>query len=226
VNQLRRPWLSTALRHTMTSAAVIVMVALTATGCAGSHRSPAGANPAQSRSTSPSAGVSATPVISTPASSTRSTSPRPASCRAAQLSASVGESGPAAGTEGIVILLRNTSSRPCWLSGILPLSGVRSTGSVTRLRFYGSTDPAVVSFPTGEGPGSLQPRRYGAFLVTECLTAGTKCATAPTQYVTLQIQLPGNLFISMPYPGVFKLGTPGTETAAELVPAPTGILGH
>src|SRR6478752_4327783 len=61
--------------------------------------------------------------------------PHPASCLGSQLTASLGEHGPASGTEGVVILLHNGSSTACRLSGVPTLQGVDRYGHATRLAF-------------------------------------------------------------------------------------------
>src|SRR5581483_11895419 len=96
--------------------------------CASPHRAVAHRSPAAGRS-APSG--SAVPAAS-----------RPPLCRAGQLVASLGEHGPAAGTEGLVILLHNASGTPCWLSGVPTLAGVDQAGHVRRLDFRPATDPA------------------------------------------------------------------------------------
>lgn len=200
-------------------AALVVMVILT--GCGSTSRRAASASD-ESRAATPASSAARS-------SDSRTTAPlkRPARCTARELSASVGEHGPANGTENIVILLHNTSATSCWLGGLLPLSATHTDGTVAPLRFLASTDPALAGSPaTATGPGPVEPGRYGAFLVTECLTGGHKCAARSTLYVTLRIQLAPGQLVTMPYPSVFRLGTPGDEGVAEPVPSATGILGR
>jgi hypothetical protein len=152
------------------------------------------------------------------------TAPQPASCLGSQLTASLGEHGPALGTEGVVILLHNGGSTACWLTGVPTLQGVDRRGRASRLAFRAATNPAQAIQPPGTGSALLKIHHYGAVLLTECLA--DECPKPATHYVTLRIGLPGNQSVSMRYPSVLRLGSPGTETQAQPVPAPTGILGH
>lgn len=146
-------------------------------------------------------------------------------CRASQLSAAVGESGPALGTENVVILLRNVSAEPCWLGGLFPLSAGVSGASPARLPFHASADPSIALTPAQvTGPGPVAPDHYGAFIVTECLAV--ECPQKQPVYRTLYIQVGIKQVVPMPYPAVLRMGPPGTEGLAEPVPSPTGILGH
>ena len=150
--------------------------------------------------------------------------PRPTSCLGSQLTASLGEHGPAAGTEVVVILLHNGGSTACRLTGVPTLHGVDRRGHATRLAFRAATSPAQAIQPPGTGSDLLGANHYGALLVTECLA--DECPEPVAHYVTLRIGLPDTQSVSMPYPSVLLLGSPGTETPAQPVPAPTGILGH
>ncbi len=202
----------------------VAVLALITTGCAASQPAPASSHASQALA--PSRSAKSVVAASSATGSSVAAATRAATCTAGQLEGSVGENGPANGTENIVILLRNISAAGCWLGGVLPLSASQANDVVRQLLFHGSTDPAVARQPATTGPGLLKPGHYGAFIVTVCLAARTKCEASHLQLVTLRIQLPGNQIISMPYPAAFKLGMPGTESAAEPVPSPTGILGR
>jgi hypothetical protein len=140
------------------------------------------------------------------------------------LTASIGESGPALGTEGVVILLHNTSSTACWLTGVPSLQGVDRDGHATRLTYRAATNPAQAVQPPGTGSHLLEADHYGAALLTECLA--DECGKPATHFVTVRIGLPDGQFASMPFPAVMGLGSPGTVTQAQPVPAPTGVLGR
>jgi Protein of unknown function (DUF4232) len=145
-------------------------------------------------------------------------------CEARQLTASLGQHGPANGSENVVIVLRNTSATACRLGGLLPLSATDDRGVTRDLHFEMSSDPAVAAAPRNSDPGPLLPKRYGAFIVTECLTAGTKCAATLPHYVSLHIRVDGAL-VDMPYPDPLRLGPPGTEGVAQPVRSRSRILG-
>ena len=150
---------------------------------------------------------------------------RRARCKAGQLTASVGQHGPANGTENVVIVLRNTSTTVCLLDGLLPLTATNEKGDIHRLGFHASSDPAVAAAPpNASGSSALRPGQYAAFILTECLTAGTKCATSPSHYVTLHVRVADGL-VDMPYPHALTLGTPGTEGVARPVRSPSRVLG-
>jgi len=206
---------------TGTVCTTVAVLALITTGCAASQPPSL-----TTRALAPSRSAKSVVAASSATGSSVAAATRAATCTAGQLEGSVGENGPANGTENIVILLRNISAAGCWLGGVLPLSASQANDVVRQLLFHGSTDPAVARQPATTGPGLLKPGHYGAFIVTVCLAARTKCEASHLQLVTLRIQLPGNQIISMPYPAAFKLGMPGTESAAEPVPSPTGILGR
>jgi hypothetical protein len=184
--------------------------------CAACSRPSSASSPEHSRSLD----TSGTPAATVFAIAT----PRPADCRGSQLTASLGESGPALGTEGVVILLHNTSPADCWLTGVPSLVGIDRHGHATHLSYRPATDPAQAVQPPGTGSDRLAADHYGALLLTECLA--DECHAPVTQYVTLRIGLAANQFVSMSWPTVMNLGSPGTETQAQPVPAPTGILGH
>jgi hypothetical protein len=220
----QRRWFPAAPIRTGTLSATVAVLALITTGCAAAR--PPQASSRATRALAPSRIAKSVAALSTATVSSGSAPTRAAACTAGQLEGSVGEDGPANGTENIVILLRNISAAGCWLGGVLPLSASRASGVVRELPFHASSDPAVARQPAATGPGLVKPGRYGAFMVTVCLAAGTKCEAPPLHFVTLRIQLARDQIISMPYPPAFKLGTPGTESAAEPVPSPTGILGR
>jgi hypothetical protein len=202
----------------------LVLVALTSvlvvsTGC-GRNSGVQVSAATQPRSVSPASRVvSESSVAASPAGE------RPASCLASQLSASAGEAGPAAGTEIVVLLLRNVSAVPCWLGALFPLSASVKDAPPVALHFHASSNPAVAFVPpTSTGPGSVAPGRYGAFIVTECLA--NECVQHLPRYTTLDIAMSPNQVVAMSYPDVLRMGRPGTEGVAEPVPSPTGILGH
>lgn len=179
-------------RSAVGAALAVVMAILAA--CTSTPRPTASASdPSRAAPRSSSTGQSASPRTSAPPK-------RPARCTARELSPSIGEHGPASGTENIVILLHNTSARSCLLAGLLPLSATKPDGMIARLRFLASTDPAVAATPaTASGSGPVEPGRYGAFLVTECLTAGHKCAaTASGKRMTFRLSIASSILISNP----------------------------
>lgn len=163
-------------------------------------------------------------VASTARAGTSSTiaAARPADCLGPQLSASVGESGPALGTEGVVILLHNISSSPCWLAGVPSLRGIDRDGHATDLAYRPATNSAQAVLPPTTGSHVLRPGRFGAVLLTECLAE--ECPKPAIDYLSVRIGLPDGQFAFMPFPRVMRLGSPGTVTQAHPVPAPTGIL--
>jgi hypothetical protein len=150
--------------------------------------------------------------------------PHPADCLGSQLVESIGESGPALGTEGVVILLHNTSTTACWLTGVPSLLAVERGGHATRLAYRAAASPAQAVQPPGTGSHLLEAHHFGAALLTECLA--DECAKPATDYVTVRIGLADGQTVSMPFPAVMALGSPGTVTEAQPVPAPTGVLGH
>ena len=221
---VQRRCLPAAPMRTGTLSTTVAVLALITTGCAASR--PPQASSHATQALAPSRIPKSDAAASSATGSSVSAPTRAAACTAGQLKGSVGENGPTNGTENIVILLRNISAAGCWLGGVLPLSASQANGVVRELPFHGSANPAVARQPATTGPGLVKPGRYGAFMVTVCLAAGTKCEAPPLHFVTLRIQLARDQIISMPYPPAFKLGTPGTESAAEPVPSPTGILGR
>lgn len=155
---------------------------------------------------------------------TGTTAPQPADCLGSQLTASLGEHGPALGTEGVVLLLHNVGATACRLTGVPSLQGIDRQGHATRLGFRAATTPAQAVQPPGTGSQRLGAGRDGAMLLTECLA--DECPKPAVHWVTRRIGLPDGQHVSMPYPSVLRLGSPGTITPAQPVPAPTGILGH
>jgi hypothetical protein len=216
----QRRWLLTAVIRTSRLSTTVAVLALITTACAASQR-----RHPSSRATPalpPSRIATSVAAASSATGSSVAASTRAVACTAGQLEGSVGENGPANGTENIVILLRNIGTAGCRLGGVLPLSASQGNGAVRELPFHASSDPAVARQAATTGSGLVRPGRYGAFMVTMCLAAGTKCRASPLQLVTLRIQPAQDQIISMPYPPAFKLGTPGTESAAEPIPRPQG----
>jgi hypothetical protein len=200
----------------LASAAVIVVIAvIVAIVSRSSHSSTAG-GPGGTSSTNPTAHPTAS------ASATRSSGPAAGNCTGAQMSATVGLAGPANGTENIFILLRNTSQHACRLGGLLPLSGVRADGTIVKLPFAGSTNPAYADPGPVTGPGPVDPGKYGAFHVT----VGLNCAPPSGKYVTLRIGLGAGEHVDMAYPSQFSLGCLGYEAPAGPISSPDALAGH
>jgi hypothetical protein len=146
-------------------------------------------------------------------------------CRASQLTARVGESGPAAGTEYVVLLLRNIGGEPCRVSGLLPLLARVGGSPPTALPFRQSSDPAVALIPADGSPSQpLEVGHYAAFIVSECLA--DECARRQPHYTQLIIDVGTGQFLAMTYPTVLRHGRPGIEGPVVAVPQPTSILGH
>jgi hypothetical protein len=175
---------------------------------------PGGPTPTLSPSSPPtSASPSPSPSPSTSPSTSAAAAP---ACLGSQLSASIGPHGPAAGTEGILILLHNTSDRTCTLGGLPTLTGVRSDGTVVDLGFRRTSDQASIALTT-TGPGPLPPGGRGGIDLTEGLNNCTKLAT----FAYLRIALPGNQHVDMPWSGVLSQGCPGNQGPAGLLPPGT-----
>lgn len=107
------------------------------------------------------------------------------------------QSGTVAGTEVVIIGLRNTSAASCWLSGIPILDGVTAAGSTVQLPFIRSADPAYVQQSPVTGPGAVPAGALGAFRASMQLNA---CDKRAASYTRLAIQLGDGIRIEMPYP--------------------------
>ena len=160
---------------------------------------------------SPPASASPSPSAS-PSTSPTSAAAAPA-CLGSQLSASIGLAGPAAGEETIVVVLRNTSARPCYLAGLLPLTGVRSDGTVVDLGFRRTSGVGAPITPVTVS-GNVAPGGQGAFAVSEGLNNCPKLGT----FAKLRIGLDSGTHVEMTWPPEFSLGCPGYEGPAGPIP--------
>ena len=114
-------------RIALSAAGVLFVLGGTLAGCGqGSSLSAPQASP-----TTPT-GITAT---STPPAKTAIPSPAAtaALCTGPQLRPSLGIAGPAAGAGHVQVVMTNISDRPCWLGGVLPLTGVSAPGAATPL---------------------------------------------------------------------------------------------
>ena len=92
------------------------------------------------------------------------------------------------------VVMTNISDRPCWLGGVLPLTGVSASGAATPLVFPpGSSDTA---YPSPVAPGILDPGDRGALWVTTCLN----CETRSPLYRKLVIQVDPQHSVELAYP--------------------------
>ena len=108
--------------------------------------------------------------------------------------------------------MTNISDRPCWLGGVLSLTGVSSSGAATPLVFpYGSSE---TSYPSPVVPGILNPGDRGALWLTTCLN----CKTRSPLFSKLLIQVDARHSVEMAYPKSLTDGLLGAESAAGPVP--------
>lgn len=125
-------------------------------------------------------------------------------------------SGPAAGTEEVVILFRNISPAACWLGGVPTLAGITASGSIVRLIFHGSSDPTYADPGPATGPGPLPASALGALHLTASLN---NCSEPKPRYLYLQINLEGGQKVRTPYPPELAL-TGCFGAVAEAGPIP------
>jgi hypothetical protein len=205
--------------------AVVMLAAVTclASACSSSNAHPGVVTPPSSTD-NPTARSSVAPASP---SSKRAASATAAACTATSISAAVGEKGPANGTENVIVLLRNTGARACWLGGLLTLDGVTTNGNpATHLQFHASADPADANPGPVTGPGLVQPNAYGALLVSFCINQPPgKCPAPVEAYAKLRIEL-GTSAVDIPYPDVFRIGAFGNEGPVGPVSGATGLLGR
>lgn len=176
----------------------------------------------------PTATAPGTPAATS--SSSASPSVLAAGCTGSQLSAALGRAGPAAGTENILITLRNTSATSCRLGGILPLTGIRPDGTTMLLttpqappqhgphRFYGTADAAaLVDLGHVTGPGLVAPGGYGGFPMSEGLNHCPQRFKL-TGFATLRIGLGQGQFVEMPWPRQLSAGCPLNQGPSGPIP--------
>jgi hypothetical protein len=133
-------------------------------------------------------------------------------CSGPQLRPSLGIVGSAAGAGHVHVVMTNISDRPCWLGGVLPLTGVSASGAATPLVFTpGSSDTA---YPSPVVPGIFDPGDRGALWVTTCLN----CETRSPLYSKLVIQVDARHSVEMAYPKSLTDGLPAAESAAGPIP--------
>ena len=147
-----------------------------------------------------------------PSTSPTSATAAPA-CLGSQLSASIGLAGPAAGEETIVVVLHNTSTRPCYLAGLLPLTGVRSDGTVVDLGFRRTSGVGAPITPV-TGGGTVAPGGQGAFAVSEGLNNCPKLGS----FAKLRIALGAQGHVDMVWPAEFSVGCPSYQGPAGPIP--------
>ena len=186
-----RRWLAPVAAAAAVLAAVTVPILVVHSN---QTHAPAGSGGTSSPATTQPPSTSPSSSTSNPASSAAG---RPANCTAAQLRPSVLQSGTVAGTEVVIIGLRNTSAASCWLSGIPILDGVTAAGSTVQLPFIRSADPAYVQQSPVTGPGAVPAGALGAFRASMQLNA---CDKRAASYTRLAIQLGDGIRIEMPYP--------------------------
>jgi hypothetical protein len=172
---------------------------------------PGGPTPTLSPSSPPtSASPSPSPSPSTSPSTSAAAAP---ACLGSQLSASIGPHGPAAGTEGILILLHNTSDRTCTLGGLPTLTGVRSDGTVVDLGFRRTSGVGAPITPV-TGGGTVAPGGQGAFAVSEGLNNCPKLGS----FAKLRIALGAQGHVDMVWPAEFSVGCPSYQGPAGPIP--------
>lgn len=149
------------------------------------------------------ASASATASVASPSPSDASADPTPAAsappCTAAQLSASVGPHGSAAGTENILIVLTNSSGETCTLGGKVELRGVHADGTVDNPGFTSYTDPGYAPASPAGPPGPIAPGAAGGFVLAE----GLNCTPIEGDYTALRIEMAHGLAIDMPWDAMF-----------------------
>jgi hypothetical protein len=128
----------------------------------------------------------------------------PAACTGSDLAPTIDPSrtGPANGTENVIILLRNTGAQPCRLAGLVTLRGVMSNGSTVGLGFHSSLDPGYADPAPATGPGTVAPGALGALHLTLQLN---DCATPVVHYARLQIRFASGSSVAMSFPAQLAL---------------------
>lgn len=192
-------------RMALSAAGALFLVGGAIAGCGqGSSLSAPQASPTTSTGTT----TTSTPLAKTaiPPAATA------ALCTGPQLRPSLGIAGSAAGAGHVQVVMTNISDRPCWLGGVLPLTGVSASGAATPLVFTpGSSDTA---YPSPVVPGILDPGDRGSLWVTTCLN----CETRSPLFGKLVIQVDARHSVEMAYPKSLTDGLLAAESAAGPVP--------
>lgn len=184
-----------AIAATIIGVAVIVG----ASGCQSATTQPTGTKPPAARSTSA--------ATSSP------------NCDGQSLSARVGTSGDALGTQVTQILVTNEAASPCRVGGLPELFGVEPDGKATVLGYKASSDSSVVRQPPG-GAGVLSPgARAEIIVIVQLNNCPTSNASGPP-YTRLEIRLHSGATVDMPFPAA--LAGPGCPAMMSQIGLMTG----